>query len=89
MRELSVKTDSKIVLLVVDGLGGLPMDPLGGQGQTELEAANTPTPDALAEQQERGYDLLGSHKVQVHRLYPHPRPSRMLARRGDYTDPLC
>jgi 2,3-bisphosphoglycerate-independent phosphoglycerate mutase len=45
MRELSVKTDSKIVLLVVDGLGGLPMDP---SGQTELEAADTPNLDALA-----------------------------------------
>jgi 2,3-bisphosphoglycerate-independent phosphoglycerate mutase len=45
MRELSVKTDSKIVLLVVDGLGGLPLDP---DGETELEAANTPNLDALA-----------------------------------------
>src|SRR3712207_605413 len=45
MRELSVSTDSKIVLLVLDGLGGLPMDPLG---PTELEAANTPNLDALA-----------------------------------------
>src|SRR3712207_6075184 len=45
MRELSVKTDSKIVLLVLDGLGGLPMDP---SGQTELEAADTPNLDSLA-----------------------------------------
>jgi 2,3-bisphosphoglycerate-independent phosphoglycerate mutase len=45
MRELSVPTESKIVLLVVDGLGGLPMDP---GGRTELEAANTPNLDALA-----------------------------------------
>ncbi len=45
MRELSVKTDSKIVLLVLDGLGGLPMQP---GGQTELEAANTPNLDSLA-----------------------------------------
>ena len=35
MRELSVKTNTKIVLLILDGLGGLPMDP---SGQTELEA---------------------------------------------------
>jgi 2,3-bisphosphoglycerate-independent phosphoglycerate mutase len=54
MRELSVKTDSKIVLLVVDGLGGLPMDPAGGQDQTELEAADTPNLDALAARSDLG-----------------------------------
>ena len=52
MRELSVETDSKIVLLVVDGLGGLPMDPSGGQ--TELEAASTPHLDALAARSDLG-----------------------------------
>jgi 2,3-bisphosphoglycerate-independent phosphoglycerate mutase len=36
---------SKIVLLVMDGLGGLPMEP---GGQTELEAARTPNMDRLA-----------------------------------------
>ena len=51
MRELSVKTDSKIVLLVIDGVGGLPIDP---SGQTELEAANTPNLDALAASSELG-----------------------------------
>jgi 2,3-bisphosphoglycerate-independent phosphoglycerate mutase len=51
MRELSVKTDSKIVLLIVDGLGGLPMDPFG---RTELEAANTPNLDALAARSDLG-----------------------------------
>ena len=45
MRELSVRTESKIVLLVVDGLGGLPMEP---GGRTELEAADTPNLDRLA-----------------------------------------
>src|SRR5215203_1488351 len=45
MRELSVKTDTKIVLLVLDGLGGLPLDP---SGRTELEAADTPNLDDLA-----------------------------------------
>jgi 2,3-bisphosphoglycerate-independent phosphoglycerate mutase len=45
MRELSVKTDSKIVLLVIDGVGGLPMGP---SGRTELEAAGTPNLDSLA-----------------------------------------
>jgi 2,3-bisphosphoglycerate-independent phosphoglycerate mutase len=44
-RSLHSKNDSKIVLLVSDGLGGLPMEP---GGPTELEAANTPNLDALA-----------------------------------------
>ena len=51
MRELSVSTDSKIVLLILDGLGGLPMDPFG---RTELEAANTPNLDALAARSDLG-----------------------------------
>jgi 2,3-bisphosphoglycerate-independent phosphoglycerate mutase len=51
MRELSVVTDSKIVLLVLDGLGGLPMDPYG---RTELEAANSPNLDALATRSDLG-----------------------------------
>ncbi len=51
MRELSVSTDSKIVLLVLDGLGGLPMDPFG---RTELEAADTPNFDALAARSDLG-----------------------------------
>jgi 2,3-bisphosphoglycerate-independent phosphoglycerate mutase len=42
-KELSIQTDSKIVLLVIDGLGGLPV-----QGQTELEAAQTRNLDRLA-----------------------------------------
>ena len=51
MRELSVKTDTKIVLLVLDGLGGLPMDP---SGRTELEAAETPNLDTLASRSDLG-----------------------------------
>src|ERR671920_626847 len=50
-RELSVKTDTKIVLLILDGLGGLPMDP---SGRTELEAADTPNLDALAAHSDLG-----------------------------------
>ena len=41
--ELSQTTDTRIVLLVMDGLGGLPVD-----GATELETARTPNLDALA-----------------------------------------
>lgn len=42
---LLINTDTKIVLLVLDGLGGLPIEP---GGPTELEAAQTPNMDALA-----------------------------------------
>jgi 2,3-bisphosphoglycerate-independent phosphoglycerate mutase len=45
VRELAVKNDSKIVMLVADGLGGLPVTADGG---TELETAKTPNLDALA-----------------------------------------
>ncbi|MEC7446083.1 MAG: phosphoglycerate mutase, partial [Planctomycetota bacterium] len=44
-RELFVKNDSKIVMLVADGLGGLPMQ---AGGKTELETAQTPNLDRLA-----------------------------------------
>ncbi|MCA8989150.1 MAG: phosphoglycerate mutase, partial [Planctomycetaceae bacterium] len=44
-RELQRPSDSKIVLLVADGLGGLPLEP---GGKTELETAKTPNLDALA-----------------------------------------
>src|SRR5437588_11186120 len=45
MRELREENNSKIVLLVADGLGGLPMEP---GGKTELESARTPNLDTLA-----------------------------------------
>ncbi len=38
-RELKVRNDSKIVMLVADGLGGLPLE---AGGKTELETARTP-----------------------------------------------
>ena len=44
-RQLFVKNDSKIVMYVADGLGGLPQHP---GGLTELETANTPNLDRLA-----------------------------------------
>jgi 2,3-bisphosphoglycerate-independent phosphoglycerate mutase len=45
VRELKIPNSSKIVMLVADGLGGLPIEP---GGLTELEAAKTPNLDALA-----------------------------------------
>lgn len=44
--ELTVENNTKIVLLVIDGLGGLPRE---SGGLTELETARTPNMDALAE----------------------------------------
>jgi len=45
MRELHQPAETKIVMLVIDGVGGLPREP---GGPTELEAAHTPNLDALA-----------------------------------------
>jgi 2,3-bisphosphoglycerate-independent phosphoglycerate mutase len=45
MRRLSQGAAARIVLLVLDGLGGLPMQ---AGGQTELETARTPNMDRLA-----------------------------------------
>src|SRR5438445_13344944 len=45
LRELQEPSESKIVLLVADGLGGLPLEP---NGKTELESARTPNLDACA-----------------------------------------
>jgi 2,3-bisphosphoglycerate-independent phosphoglycerate mutase len=44
-KSLIQKNDSKIVMLVADGLGGLPLEP---GGLTELETAQTPNLDFLA-----------------------------------------
>lgn len=44
INEMAVDNGSKVVLLVMDGLGGLPLTP---GGPTELEAAKTPNMDAL------------------------------------------
>lgn len=45
IKELHEEANTKIVLLVADGLGGLPMEP---NGRTELESARTPNLDTLA-----------------------------------------
>src|SRR5512137_2049159 len=44
INEMAVDNGSKIILLVMDGLGGLPLEP---GGLTELETAHTPNMDAL------------------------------------------
>ncbi len=49
--ELSRKTPSKILLVVLDGVGGLPQTP---GGPTELAAARTPNLDALAQRSALG-----------------------------------
>jgi 2,3-bisphosphoglycerate-independent phosphoglycerate mutase len=46
-RQLFVKNESKIVMYVADGLGGLPQQP---GGLTELETANTPNLDRLVKE---------------------------------------
>jgi 2,3-bisphosphoglycerate-independent phosphoglycerate mutase len=43
LRALTIRTDSKLILVVIDGLGGLPV-----RGKTELEAAKIPNLDRLA-----------------------------------------
>lgn len=49
MKKLAYQTDSKIVLLVIDGAGDLPVD-----GKTPLEAARTPNLDKLAQESALG-----------------------------------
>jgi 2,3-bisphosphoglycerate-independent phosphoglycerate mutase len=46
LRELAVPNDSKILLLVIDGLGGLPNE----TGRSELEQAHVPRLDRLAQE---------------------------------------
>jgi 2,3-bisphosphoglycerate-independent phosphoglycerate mutase len=54
LKALSTKSPKKIVLLVMDGVGGLPRQP---GGKTELETAKTPNLDALAATAECGVHL--------------------------------
>jgi len=45
LQDLIVPAQTKIAMIIMDGLGGLPLDP---GGMTELETARTPNLDALA-----------------------------------------
>jgi 2,3-bisphosphoglycerate-independent phosphoglycerate mutase len=54
MRRLAVNTGGKILLLVMDGLGGLPREQ---GGPTELEAAHTPNLDRLAREGSTGLSI--------------------------------
>ncbi|RKY39217.1 MAG: phosphoglycerate mutase [Candidatus Omnitrophota bacterium] len=59
IRKLAVKTESKVVLLVIDGLGGLPDE----SGKTELEEASTPNLDALVRRSVCGLTLPVSYGI--------------------------
>jgi 2,3-bisphosphoglycerate-independent phosphoglycerate mutase len=54
IQELRESNASKIVLVVADGLGGLPLEP---GGKTELETAKTPNLDGLAKEGVCGLSL--------------------------------
>ena len=58
IRDLAKPTDSKILMVVLDGIGGLPLE-IGGD--TELATAKTPNLDALAAQSQLGaVELVGA-----------------------------
>ena len=58
IRDLAKPTDSKILMVVLDGIGGLPLEP---GGDTELATAKTPNLDALAAQSQLGaVELVGA-----------------------------
>ena len=58
IRELAKITDEKILMVVLDGIGGLPM---AIDGETELATAKTPNLDALARESQLGQtELVGA-----------------------------
>lgn len=69
VRRLVKPAESRIVLLVMDGLGGLPRE---AGGLTELEAASTPNLDALAAQ-----GICGLHQPVGFGVIPGSGPSHL------------
>jgi len=69
IHEMAVDNGSKIILLVMDGLGGLPLQP---GGPTELEAARTPNMDSLT-----GRSALGMSDVVAPGFSPGSGPGHM------------
>ena len=51
LQELIIPAETKIAMMIMDGLGGLPLEP---DGKTELETAHTPNLDALAKRSALG-----------------------------------
>lgn len=60
IRQLREPNQTKIILLVADGLGGLPIEP---GGKTELETARTPNLDRLAAEGTVGLSLPVAHGI--------------------------
>src|SRR5512139_1257925 len=54
IKQLMVPAQTKIALIIMDGLGGLPLE---RGGKTELETARTPHLDALAAQSALGLSV--------------------------------
>jgi 2,3-diphosphopglycerate-independent phosphoglycerate mutase len=54
LQNLIIPAETKIVMLILDGLGGLPRE---RGGKTELETARTPNMDALAERSSLGLTI--------------------------------
>jgi 2,3-bisphosphoglycerate-independent phosphoglycerate mutase len=69
VRDLVESAETKIVLVVMDGLGGLPMKP---GGLTELEAAHTPNLDRLAAE-----GICGLHQPIAPGITPGSGPSHL------------
>jgi 2,3-bisphosphoglycerate-independent phosphoglycerate mutase len=69
VRQLVQRNETKIVLFVMDGLGGLAMQP---STRTELEAANTPNLDNLA-----AHSLCGLHEPVAPGITPGSGPSHL------------